>query len=124
MNLTDSSNTGENELAVLCQTLAEPFRVRLLRLLAAGAERTVSQLCAAARACSARVVSQPMISHHLGVLRTCGLVACRHVGRWRYYALAACVRAEECALFIETGAASISLRFRGATSQDGPVGAD
>jgi len=36
MKIAAGSNAGENELAALCQMLGEPFRVRLLRLLASG----------------------------------------------------------------------------------------
>jgi len=111
MKLIAPSNTGENELATLCQALADPLRVRLLRLLAA-AECTVTQLCDSIRRCAAATVSQPMISHHLGQLRVCGLVTTRQQGRWRSYCLAPCVRADGHGLVIQLGPISISLSFR------------
>jgi DNA-binding transcriptional ArsR family regulator len=116
MKLNQTSDEGENQLAVLCRALSEPFRLKLLRQLA-GVERTVSQLCAASRSCSASAlaISQPMISHHLGMLRSCGLVASRHAGRWRYYALAACVRANEHSLTIQLGPLSVTIMFRTGT---------
>ena len=111
MKLIGLSNTGENELSALCQALADPLRVRLLRLLAV-ADCTVTQLCQAIRRCAAASISQPMISHHLSQLRLCGLVIAQHTGRWRRYCLAACVRAEPHALVIQAGPISISLTFR------------
>jgi DNA-binding transcriptional ArsR family regulator len=113
VKLIGPSNTGENELATLCQALADPLRVRLLRLLAV-AECTVTQLCDSIRRCAAASVSQPMISHHLGQLRVCGLVTSRQRGRWRSYCLAACVKADRQGLQIQLGPISISLSFRDA----------
>jgi DNA-binding transcriptional ArsR family regulator len=113
MKLIGQSNTGENELANLCQALADPLRVRLLRLLAV-AECTVTQLCDSIRRCAAASVSQPMISHHLGQLRVCGLVTARQKGRWRSYCLAGCVKADSHGLVIQLGPISITLSFKDA----------
>ena len=116
MKLNQWSNDGENDLADLCRVLSEPFRVRLLRLLGGLGERSVADLCVSAQSCRESIVSQPLVSHHLNLLRTCGLVACRHQARWRYYALAPCVRTESEALVIDVGRVSISITFRPAAA--------
>jgi DNA-binding transcriptional ArsR family regulator len=58
--------------------VAEPHRRQILDLLA-GAERPVGDLVAALR------LSQPLVSKHLRVLRTAGLVVAREEGRQRIY---------------------------------------
>lgn len=76
---------------------AEPTRLHIVRLLAAGA-RTVTELAKATRA---EVVN---VSHHLKLLKAAGLVTDTRDGRFRVYALAggsgragdAAEHAEEC----------------------------
>jgi DNA-binding transcriptional ArsR family regulator len=59
----------------------EVRELRLLRELAAGEERSVSQLVTALR------VSQPLVSWHLGPLKRVGLVRMRRAGRQVYCSL-------------------------------------
>lgn len=66
------------ELATLT-ALANPTRYRIVKLLAAGGERTVGELDAVVG------VSQSAISHALSDLAGAGLVARRSEGTWRYY---------------------------------------
>ena len=62
--------------------LAEPTRLALVELLGrAGGAVCVCDLVARFD------LGQPTISHHLGLLRTAGLVSVRRVGRWAYYQL-------------------------------------
>ncbi|HEY8415898.1 MAG TPA: metalloregulator ArsR/SmtB family transcription factor [Thermaerobacter sp.] len=66
--------------AALFRALSDPTRVRILALLAAQDEAL----------CVCDIVShflqgQPTISHHLGVLRSVGLVEAERRGQWVYY---------------------------------------
>lgn len=58
--------------------LSDKNRRRILDLIADG-ERTVSDLIRATR------LHQPLVSHHLRVLRQAGLVSTRKEGRFRFY---------------------------------------
>jgi ArsR family transcriptional regulator len=60
--------------------LGEPTRLAILRTLATG-EKTVTQL---AVACEVEIVNA---SHHLSILKDCGLVAVERDGRFRRYRL-------------------------------------
>ncbi len=62
----------------------EPTRLAILRALAAG-EKTVTQL---AVACGVEMMNA---SHHLSILKDCGLVAAERDGRFMRYALAGAV---------------------------------
>jgi DNA-binding transcriptional ArsR family regulator len=62
------------------QAIADPTRRALLDLLAQR-ERSVNDLVAQFH------VSQPAVSHHLGILRHAGLVKNRRAGRQRLYRL-------------------------------------
>jgi ArsR family transcriptional regulator len=61
------------------KALADPTRVRILNLLAHNPELCVCDLNASFD------LSQPTISHHLGILRKAGLVECDVRGRWCFY---------------------------------------
>ncbi len=69
------------ELAGMFKALGDPVRLRLLSLIAshASGEACVCDLT------SAFDLSQPTISHHLKVLRECGLLDCERRGTWVYY---------------------------------------
>ena len=64
------------------KALADPTRVRILALLAAG------EICVCHIHESLRL-SQPLVSRHLAYLRRTGLVESRKAGLWVYYRLAA-----------------------------------
>lgn len=69
---------GADELAKTFKALADPVRLRLLSLIAAGADGC---------ACSCDLEepvgkSQPTVSHHLSLLAEAGLITKRKEGRW------------------------------------------
>jgi len=72
MGIIDSSR--------LVGVFADPTRLRILNLLAAG-EVCVCDLC------DVLGESQPKVSRHLAILRRSGLVEVRREGRWCHYAL-------------------------------------
>ena len=66
---------------LLCKSLADETRARLVLLIAREGELCVCELvCALGE-------SQPKISRHLAQLRACGLLADRRQGQWVYYRL-------------------------------------
>ncbi len=67
-------------LAGVFRTLGEPTRLRLLMELRDG-EMNVTQLCKKLK------ISQPTVSHHLGILRNATLVSARRNGKEVYYSL-------------------------------------
>jgi len=66
-------------LAARFKALADPARVAILNRLAAADEVCVCDFVAAFD------LSQPTISHHLGLLRKAGLVDSDVRGRWAFY---------------------------------------
>ena len=69
------------ELAGLFKVLADPARLRLLSLVAAGAD---------GEACACDLVepvgkSQPTVSHHLSMLVDAGLLTREKRGKWAWY---------------------------------------
>ena len=69
---------GADELAKAFKALADPVRLRLLSLIAAGANG-----CACSCDLEAPVgKSQPTVSHHLSLLEEAGLITKRKEGRW------------------------------------------
>jgi ArsR family transcriptional regulator len=73
---------GEDDAAVVAErfkALADPTRVRLLNILIRNPELCVCDLNANFD------LSQPTISHHLGLLKKAGLVDCDVRGRWCFY---------------------------------------
>lgn len=69
------------EYARRFKALADPARVALLARLAGGDEVCVCHLVEGSG------LSQPTVSHHLGILRRAGLVTCERRGTWAYYRL-------------------------------------
>lgn len=65
--------------AVLLKAIADPVRLRLMSIIAAGDETCVCELT------DEFDVSQPTISHHLRVLREAGWVDSDRRGTWVYY---------------------------------------
>jgi len=74
---------GLRRFAPLYRALADPTRLEMLELLAAAD----GSLCG----CDIESrfhLSQPTISHHLGLLRKAGLVVARRRGTWMHYTIA------------------------------------
>jgi DNA-binding transcriptional ArsR family regulator len=69
------------ELKLILHACADITRLRILRLLADGGERSVTDLTITLR------LSQPLVSWHLRILRRSGLIATRRVGRQSFYRL-------------------------------------
>ena len=67
-------------LAERLKTLADPYRLRMLDLLAQQGE----SLCVC-HITERFPIHQPTISHHLRLLREAGLVDCEKRGVWAYY---------------------------------------
>ncbi|MBB4685933.1 ArsR/SmtB family transcription factor [Amycolatopsis jiangsuensis] len=69
------------ELSKLFKAMADPVRLRLLSLVAShvGGEACVCDLT------DAFDLTGPTISHHLKVLRECGLITGERRGTWVYY---------------------------------------
>ena len=74
------SPSVEIDCVTFCKALADDTRQRVLQLLLEG-EKSVGQLTASFE------MSQPTISHHLGVLKGVGLVRSRKEGKHVYYAV-------------------------------------
>ncbi|MCP3906335.1 MAG: winged helix-turn-helix transcriptional regulator [Planctomycetes bacterium] len=68
------------EMADLMRLLSDPTRIRVLGLLQPG-EMNVSALC------RELTLAQPTVSHHLGLMRTAGLLSTRRDGKQVYYSL-------------------------------------
>jgi ArsR family transcriptional regulator len=67
-----------NEHIVVLKTLADPTRLKLLKLILA------EELCV----CEVQEllqISQPAVSQHIAKLKTAGLVTERRAGMWTYY---------------------------------------
>jgi ArsR family transcriptional regulator len=72
------NSSRKDEPAFLFKTLADPTRLRLLNLLAAG-ETCVCELTDTLR------IVQPKVSRHLARLKRAGLVEARRDGKWIHY---------------------------------------
>jgi ArsR family transcriptional regulator len=73
------SDDDADVVAERFRALADPTRVRMLNLLIRNPELCVCDLNANFE------LSQPTISHHLGLLRKAGLVDSEVRGRWAFY---------------------------------------
>lgn len=62
------------------RALGDPTRLRILELVAKG-EQCVCELAGAID------VPQPLLSHHLKILKQAGFITSRKDGRWNYYAM-------------------------------------
>lgn len=67
-------------LAAALRALGDPTRLQVLMLLSEGE-------CCVCELVDALGISQPLLSHHLRVLREHGFVSDRKSGRWSYYRL-------------------------------------
>jgi DNA-binding transcriptional ArsR family regulator len=77
-DLDDRETVGT--VAGLMRLLGDPTRIRVLGMLREG-ERNVTSLCGELD------LAQPTVSHHLGLLRTSGLVLTRRDGKQIFYSL-------------------------------------
>lgn len=71
-----------DDLADALKAVADPARLQILNLLAVHGELTTVALVD-----HIGRLSQPTVTHHLGILRRAGLVSTREVGVWRPYRL-------------------------------------
>lgn len=78
----DVSDRDVRDLAAVLRLLADSARVRILMLLEAHGEMSVGRLS------TELAKRQPLVSHHLGLLRSGSLVNVRRDGRNIYYSLA------------------------------------
>jgi ArsR family transcriptional regulator len=76
--LADRWTAQDEERARLLTVLAEPQRLRILRLLSRG-DQCVCEIE------SRLAISQNLVSHHLKVLREAGLVVARKEGQFVHY---------------------------------------
>lgn len=103
--LADPETVGE--MAALMRLVGDATRIRILGLLHAG-ERNVSTMC------DDLDLAQPTVSHHLGLLRTAGLLSTRRAGKQIYYSLNSThVSADEIdgSLRLQTGRIRLRLGF-------------
>jgi len=70
-----------SSVARTSRALGDVTRLAIVELLAANGELCVCDVV------EALDTAQPLLSHHLRVLREAGLVSDRRQGRWTYYAL-------------------------------------
>jgi ArsR family transcriptional regulator len=75
--------TDAEQLAGLLKALADPVRLRLLRLVAESPDTTAC----ACHLPTALGISQPTLSHHLKKLVDAGLLVREQRGRWAHYRL-------------------------------------
>ncbi|MDT5119285.1 MAG: ArsR family transcriptional regulator, arsenate/arsenite/antimonite-responsive transcriptional [Mycobacterium sp.] len=68
-------------LASVLKALADPSRLQLLALLSAGELTSADLLVRLDR------LSQPTVSHHLGILRAAGLITSYRIGVFTWHAL-------------------------------------
>ncbi len=76
-----ATNPEVNELSETLKVISDPNRLRILCALFSG-ERCVCEIE------EGLAISQPLASHHLGVLREAGMVEVRKEGTWSYYSIA------------------------------------
>jgi len=66
--------------ARLFKALSDPNRLMIVHMLSRG------ELCACVILRKFRI-TQPTLSHHMGILCDCGLVKGRRAGKWTYYSI-------------------------------------
>lgn len=74
---------GEDDLAILLKAIADPARLRILRLLPQ--TDSCSDVYNVSELADEIGLTQPTVSHHLAVLREAGLVNSRRMCRDVYY---------------------------------------
>ncbi len=73
---------GLEDYTPMFKALADPLRLRLLRMLPAQEEKKTSGVCDLAQKLE---ISQPCLSHHLNILKSAGLVGCHKDGCSAFY---------------------------------------
>ncbi len=74
-------SSGQREIVELSKILSSESRLRILMLLSQEPELNVGELCDRLQQ------RQPVVSHHLALMRTAGLLATRRAGKQRFYRL-------------------------------------
>ena len=77
---TSGSSKKLSDLAEMLRIIAEPNRLKILCFLSHG-ERCVCEVQ------KALCLKQNLVSHHLKVLRDCGLIDYEKNGQWKHYFL-------------------------------------
>jgi DNA-binding transcriptional ArsR family regulator len=77
-SIEGTGTRGETPLASLLAAVGDELRLQILKFVAQE-PASVSQICHELDA------AQPRVSHHLGILRRCGLLAVETKGRQRVY---------------------------------------
>jgi len=77
-SIEGTKTRGEAALAALLSAVGDDLRLRILSFVAEE-PASVSEICRQLGA------AQPRVSHHLGILRRCGLLAVETKGRQRVY---------------------------------------
>jgi ArsR family transcriptional regulator, arsenate/arsenite/antimonite-responsive transcriptional repressor len=70
-----------DELALALKALADPVRLRLVSIIAAGGEACACDLPAAVER------TQPTVSHHLSILVNAGIIEREQRGKWAWFRL-------------------------------------
>jgi DNA-binding transcriptional ArsR family regulator len=80
-------STPDQDFVNLLHAISDPTRRKILQSLKVkGACSLDKQTGLCARDLEDRVhVSQPTISHHMGVLQKAGLIQAQKIGQWRWY---------------------------------------
>lgn len=73
--------TGSEEISTVCKALSDPTRAAIVAVLVRAGSMDVTTLQRRIRR------TQPTTSHHLGILRSHGLVTAQQAGRRRIYSL-------------------------------------
>ena len=101
------ATASKSKTASRFRALGDSTRLRILELVATG-EKCVCELV------DAIDIPQPLLSHHLRVLRNAGFVRARREGRWTYYALDR-ERLEACHCVLEDALATYDEAARAGT---------
>jgi len=82
------------DMCAVFKAIGDPVRLDILKLLAGG-PKSVGEIV------NAFELSQPAISHHLGILRRAGLVHTKKENRSVIYSLDSCCVASACCCFMD-----------------------
>ena len=102
----DRSELSVTTLAAVLRLLADETRLSILRILAHG-ERNVGSLGEELK------LSQPTVSHHLGLLRSQSIVSTRRSGKMVFYSLNGIVESNDGEINIRTVQFDIRIAPRG-----------
>ena len=69
------------ELAQVFKLLSEPNRLRIVSCITCCGERSVTEICEHVG------ISQPLVSHHIALLRVAGILERRREGKHNYYSI-------------------------------------